>query len=346
MHNSVSVVIPTYNRSDLVVKAIKSVLAAMTQGDEILVIDDGSIDDTPTAVGQFGDAIRYIKIENSGPGAARHVGIRMAECPFVAFLDSDDLWVPDKLELQRKVLEAFPSVVFCFSNLSATLSQGEIWHDILSKWRTQVRVGSDAARPLTEILGPAVPYSSFARLPDGRDDFNVHVGDMYAAEMEACCVISDSVLVRKGLAGDQFRYPEDIRLMEDWECFARLSKIGPAAYLDCELADWGNHNVQRLTDADEMKHIGARIALLQRVWGSDESYLRAHSARYRNLLADKCLLQARLAFSTGQMHEAREVLKIFDSPLTYRLISRLPSAFVKNVLNVRRTLLRRTSRMQ
>src|ERR1019366_10044964 len=116
LKNSVSVIIPTYNRSGLIARAIKSVLAAMSPGDEVLVIDDGSTDDTAAVVRSFGDAIRYIRIENSGPGAARNLGIRLAECPLVAFLDSDDEWLPDKMELQRKVMERFPEVVFCFSN--------------------------------------------------------------------------------------------------------------------------------------------------------------------------------------------------------------------------------------
>jgi glycosyltransferase involved in cell wall biosynthesis len=338
MKNSVSVVIPTFNRSRLLPRAIQSALAAMSPGDEILVIDDGSTDDTPASVQQFDRTIRYVRIENSGPGAARNVGIRMARCPYVAFLDSDDQWVADKLELQRNVMAAFPSVVFSFGNMFATLSSGEVQHDLHSDWRTHPRIGSDSAPLLTEILGPGAPYSSFARLPQGRADFNVHVGDMYAAELEAHYVHSDAVMVRRELAGELFHYPEDIRLMEDYECFARLAKIGPAAYLDCELADLTTHSGDRLTDVEDVRHLTARIDLLQRVWGADQSFLKVHSARYRHILESKVRLRARLLISSGRLNEARDHLKATGGPLSYRLVASLPSALVNNVLRVRKKM--------
>lgn len=339
MNNRVSVIIPTYNRSGLIATAIESALGATLPGDEILVIDDGSTDDTPAVVRSFGAAIRYIRIENSGPGAARNLGIRLATCPFVTFLDSDDEWLPDKLELQRKVMETFPAVVFCFGNMLSKHPQGRIVHDILSVWRTDPRVGcADAPAHLGEILGPGVPFSSIARLPEGRADFDIHVGDMYAAEMEVHYVQSDAVMVRKELAGAAFCYPEDVRLMEDWECFARLAKIGPAAYLDCELAVQVVHAGSRLTDADSIKQATARITLLQRIWGEDECFLRAHSARYRSLLKAQYLARARARISSGQLHEAKEDLKAFGGPLAYRLLLSLPSALVRNILGVRRSL--------
>jgi glycosyltransferase involved in cell wall biosynthesis len=341
MNNRVSVVIPTYNRADLVPRAIRSVLAATSPGDEVLVVDDGSTDDTAAVVRQFGDPVRYVRIENSGPGAARNVGIRMARNPFLTFLDSDDTWVADKLELQRAVMERFPSVVFCFGNMLSTLLSGEIFHDVLSDWRPHPRIGSDTAPRLTEALGPPVRYSSFASLPSGRADFDVHVGDMYLAEMEACYVVSDTVMVNKELAGDAFRYPEDIRLMEDYECFARLSKVGPAAYLDCELADVLEHAGPRLTDADNVRHLQARIALMRRVYGADESFLRANSERYEDVLGSKTRLVVRLLLTTGRLEEARAALKDFGGPLSYRWIARLPPVIVDTILHLNRMRKRR-----
>lgn len=336
MKNSVSVIIPTYNRSGLIARAIKSVLAAMSPGDEVLVIDDGSTDDTPAVVRPFGDAIRYIRIENSGPGAARNLGIRLAECPFVTFLDSDDEWLPDKLELQRKVMEKFPGVVFCFSNMLQRHQNG-ILHDLLSVFWTIPWVGcADSPAHLGEILGPGVPFSSIAGLPKGRADFNIYVGDMYPVEMERFCVFSQAVMVRKELAGALFRYPEDVRLMEDWVCFARLAKIGPAAYLDCELAVQVIHAGSRLSEVDDIKQMTTRITLLQSIWGADEWFLRAHSARYQNLLKALYLKRARFMIREGQLNEAKEDLKVFGGPYRLRLIASLPSGLVRNILGVRR----------
>jgi hypothetical protein len=341
MRNSVSVIIPTYNRSGLVARAIKSVLAAMSPGDEVLVVDDGSTDDTEAVVRSFGDTIRYVRIKNSGPGAARNLGIELAKCPFLTFLDSDDEWLPDKLDLQRKVMEQYPGVVFCFGNLSLKRRNGEILHDAFSYFRADVNVGAaDIDTPLAELLGPGVPFSSIAGLPAGRGDFNIHVGDMYPVQMDVHYVTSDTVMVRKELADASFRYPGDVRLMEDWECFARLSKIGPAAYLDCELAVWVDHAGFRLTDVDSIRHATRRMALLQRVWGADEQFLGAHAARYQSLLKTQYLKRSKFMIRAGQLKEAKEDLRVAGGPLSYRLLTSLPSGLVRNILGVERRVRR------
>lgn len=102
----VSVVIPTFNRSDLIGETIASVLAQTVRDLEIIVVDDGSTDSTREVVTRFSDPrIRYVWQVNSGrPACARNAGIRLARGEFIALLDSDDLWVPEKLERQ---LEAF-----------------------------------------------------------------------------------------------------------------------------------------------------------------------------------------------------------------------------------------------
>jgi glycosyltransferase involved in cell wall biosynthesis len=337
---SVSIIIPTYNRSALVGRAIRSALAAASPGDEILVIDDGSSDDTAEVLRPFGDAIRCYRIENSGPGAARNVGIRMARHPLVAFLDSDDEWMPDKLELQRKVMQEFPEAVLCFSNVMSMRPDGRVGHDQLSLWRDDIRVGSDRAPAhLSGYLGKGVAYSSFASLPEGRADFNVHVGDMYFPQMEVLYVYGGSVVVRRELAGALLHFPEDVRLMEDWECWANISKLGPSAYLDCELAIQHVHSGSRLTtDVDDIKQVSGRIRVLRRIWGSDPGFLRAHSARYNELLRSQRIYRAKLLMLAGRLKEARADLKEVGGPLAYRLIASLPPMLVSGLFEMKRKL--------
>ena len=109
MEKLVSVIIPTYNREDLIKDAISTVLAQTYKNFEIIVVDDGSEDGTAEVVRGFGDErIKYIFQENSGVSAARNNGIKNASGEYVAFLDSDDLWHPEKLEKQLSVLENNP----------------------------------------------------------------------------------------------------------------------------------------------------------------------------------------------------------------------------------------------
>jgi glycosyltransferase involved in cell wall biosynthesis len=97
---SISVVIPTYNRARAVVEAVASVQAQTLAPSEIIVVDDGSTDGTAEALRQLKAPIRYVAKENGGVSSARNLGVRLAKGEWIAFLDSDDRWEPIKLERQ------------------------------------------------------------------------------------------------------------------------------------------------------------------------------------------------------------------------------------------------------
>jgi len=112
----VSVIIPTYNRAGLVIRAIESVLSQTYNDYEIIVVDDGSTDNTRELLRQrYGNRIQYIYQTNAGVSAARNTGINASRCELVAFLDSDDIWLPKKLELQIPAM-AGPDVVLSYTN--------------------------------------------------------------------------------------------------------------------------------------------------------------------------------------------------------------------------------------
>ena len=101
---SISAVIPTYNRGHLIQRAIESVLGQTRPPEEIIVVDDGSLDDTRERASYFGDSVKYIYQENSGSAAARNRGIDSAQFDWVALLDSDDLWLEEHLERVVKAI--------------------------------------------------------------------------------------------------------------------------------------------------------------------------------------------------------------------------------------------------
>jgi glycosyltransferase involved in cell wall biosynthesis len=113
----VSVIIPSYNRADLVREAVESVLAQTYRDFEIIVADDGSTDHTAEIMMQFGAAVTYLLLPHKGqPAATRNSGLRAARGEFVAFLDSDDMFLPDKLAVQAAALESHPEVGMVYSN--------------------------------------------------------------------------------------------------------------------------------------------------------------------------------------------------------------------------------------
>lgn len=107
---SVSVVIPSFNSGRFVTQAVESALAQTVTPDQIIVIDDGSSDDTRERLAQYRDKIRYVYQDNRGVAAARNHGIECSQDEFVAFLDADDVWHPRKLELQLKALAQNPRI--------------------------------------------------------------------------------------------------------------------------------------------------------------------------------------------------------------------------------------------
>ncbi|MBN1764437.1 MAG: glycosyltransferase family 2 protein, partial [Sedimentisphaerales bacterium] len=114
---NVSVVIPAYNAEGTVGRAVESVLQQTREADEIIVIDDGSNDGTAATLQKYGEPVRYIYQNNAGPGAARNNGIKAAQYEWVAFLDADDEWLPDKLQLQMDVLQRNDHLVWACGNL-------------------------------------------------------------------------------------------------------------------------------------------------------------------------------------------------------------------------------------
>lgn len=116
----ISIIIPTYNRAALIGESIQSVLNQTYKQWELIIIDDGSHDDTYQVVSNFRDKrISYYSIAHCGIfGKVRNEGLRRANGEYVAFLDSDDLWCADKLETQVELMNQYPEIFFVFSNVT------------------------------------------------------------------------------------------------------------------------------------------------------------------------------------------------------------------------------------
>jgi glycosyltransferase involved in cell wall biosynthesis len=113
----VSIVIPTYNRAPLIIEALRSIQAQTFQDFGIIVADDGSTDDTAQVVQQFGESLIYLPFPHRGqPGATRNGGLRAATGEFIAFLDSDDVYLDHKLADQVAALDAHPEVGVVYSD--------------------------------------------------------------------------------------------------------------------------------------------------------------------------------------------------------------------------------------
>ena len=116
MSMTISVVIPAYNAEKYIGRAIDSVLGQSRVADEVIVVDDGSVDDTAAVVEGYGEKVRLIRQENAGASVARNRGIEAASGEWIAFLDADDEWLVDNLELQSALLERNGHLVWSTAN--------------------------------------------------------------------------------------------------------------------------------------------------------------------------------------------------------------------------------------
>ena len=112
----VSIIIPTYNSAKYIPDAINSILNQTFKDYEIIIVDDGSTDNTREILNKYNSKIRYIYQENKGPSAARNIGIKNAKGKYIAFLDADDIWLPDKLQRQMKLFANESSVSFVYTS--------------------------------------------------------------------------------------------------------------------------------------------------------------------------------------------------------------------------------------
>ena len=121
----VTAAIPTYNRARFLDGALESIFAQTFRDFEVLVVDDGSTDETPSVLARYDDQIRVVRQENRGRAAARNRAVREARGRYVSFLDSDDRWLPEKLARHVPVLEADPKAAMVHGHIDVIAEDGE-----------------------------------------------------------------------------------------------------------------------------------------------------------------------------------------------------------------------------
>lgn len=223
----VSVVIPTYNRAHMLKDAIDSVLAQTYPNFELLVVDDGSTDDTQALLESYGRRIIAIHQSNKGVSAARNRGIRSASGELIAFLDSDDYWRPEKLAVQLDFFMTRPETVLCQTE--------EIWI------RNGVRVN---------------PKQRHKKLS----------GMIFEASLPLCLISPSAVMMRKALLEEVGVFDETMPACEDYDLWLRITCKYPAHLIpDSLIVKRGGHTDQlsRMPELDKYR-IQSITTLLRR----------------------------------------------------------------------------------
>lgn len=224
---AVSVIIPTFNRARLVSKAVESALNQTGVQTEIIVVDDGSTDDTEQALTPLKDHIRYVKQENRGVVAARNHGMELARQPFIALLDSDDSWLSWKLALQLRCFELFPDLVLAWTNCFEVDGGGSVRQsDFLRKYQGAYQHFSDA-----QLFERMVPVDCPA-VPGVPPRVVLKMGRMAAPMFMGNLIVTPTALFRREALTVGMFDPEMGQAGEDYDLFWRMADLGPFGLAD------------------------------------------------------------------------------------------------------------------
>jgi len=302
----VSVVIPTFNRAHLISDTLESVLNQTFRDFEIIVVDDGSTDNTPELIKGYGPQVRYIYQENSGQGAARNVGIHAACGDFIAFLDSDDLWLPSKLEAQMTQLLCSDSLFWAYCDMEMFDGQ------------------------TGQTLGN---YS---------DTFKPYQGMVYKQLILGDFIASPTPLVRKDIFYfvGYFEEISSLKGREDWDLWLRIAAHYPIIYIPKVLARYRIHKGNLTGNEDVWKVHQSNVMVIERTsLYAPDVYLRIR----RCALAAQNIRTGRALAGLGYVKEARKMFiqAIYEFPgywqaYIFYLITLLNDQFLSKLIKLNR----------
>ncbi len=292
----VSVIIPAYNAAWCIRRAVDSVLAQDYRGHELIVVDDGSTDDTAAILAGYGDAVQMVSKPNGGLSSARNAGITAAHGEFVAFLDADDWWMPTKLARQVALMDARPDLLFCSTASAVQTPTGER----LADWRCGA--GKDATLK-----------SIFAA--------NAHVAGSGSA-----------VLAKRDAFARVGGFDESLRSLEDIDMWMRLAALGGFDCIDETLVCIEKSASSMSGNLRVMRSAAIRVMLKNRgllppelrggFWRKAYAGMLTDYAKwaYRKGHATRALSDLLHALSLAPRHHGRLILSLLLAILTRRKI--------------------------
>lgn len=299
----VSVIISTYQRAHLVSDAIESALNQTLPPVEVIVIDDGSTDNTASVLKKYSNRIRYHYQRNRGVSAARNTGLSLSTCDYIAFLDSDDYWDSRKLEIQTTVLKKLSNIHLLFTDFGILKQDNAVIHEGTRRWFPVATDYLDLYDNSLECRDLGVDDEK--KSPDCK----VYWGQVFERMMNLPYGLLSSAIMRRSIVDAGLRFTEGVSLYEDWEFFARIAKSHMVGFLTSEMTFNRSHRgVERLTLKPSILKTHCYLGVLDRVWKSDPDFVSRRGSALRKLEASALLVLARDCALAGDEKTTRDAL--------------------------------------
>jgi glycosyltransferase involved in cell wall biosynthesis len=350
----VSIVVPTYNRAYCLAKTIDSALSQTYHNLEILLIDDGSTDETSALIQQnyaHDSRIRYAYQENSGVSSARNHGFRLARGEFIALLDSDDLWEPWKLELQVAILIRFPEIGMVWTEMAAVNPEDKL---ISTKYlRTMYSAYQwypTAAHLFRDSYAIAEIEPRFSqKFPTEK----VYWGDIFSPMMMGNLVHTSTVLLRRNRLEKVREFREDFRFAgEDFDFHLRTCREGLVAYADVSSIIYQVGRADQITVKFEKDSALNFLKTIEPVLWQDADRITVSQRMIHQMLASAYATLGEKLLDLGENAEASKAILTslqhkFLQPRMFGLflLSLLPHSFDSRVRNAYRVS-KKASRLQ
>ena len=280
--NGISVNVLTFDRAWCVPQAIRSVLSQSLHPGEVIVVDDGSRDETPQVLDTFGSAITVLRQPtNRGTGTGRNVGVNQARGYWIAFLDADDEWYPFKLELQGKVADALPQVDLLFTDMDGVGELGRfprMISRVFDEFERRFGLGKERFFPYSTTLGDLGVQCG------GVDPATrVYYGPVFQHMWVKPFIITSSVLLRRDCV---IPFKEG-RQTTDADFYIQLSRNHWLAYIDLPTIAYGLWKGEQKISGPTQDLVRYRqiVEAHQTFYGKGEDLSSAHARHYRSQLA-------------------------------------------------------------
>jgi glycosyltransferase involved in cell wall biosynthesis len=242
----VSVIIPTYNNGCYIREALDSVLAQSFTDYEVIVVDDGSTDNTCDVLAPYRSAIHYHYQANLGLAVARNVGLHLAAGDYVTYLDADDVWERDNLHVKAEVLRADPALGGVFSEFTIFTEDGRTYSDGM---RRMFPMLDHTQRSTADLFAERRSVA----LPDGRE-YPVYRGHVFDNLFQGNFILPTSMVFSRAAALQVGQFRPDMRTQQDYEYWLRFSQHFSLACVDHQLVRYRRHSHQ-LTNPRRIEYV-------------------------------------------------------------------------------------------